>query len=271
MMINWFKTAQNANSTYKVVSGDSISGIAKKLLGNANLWKEIVKLNPDITDPNIIHPGMIINIPQSRLDLVPETAKKEDTETQSQPKDPTQAEQMVAIVSSSAVSFDLLRKEIAKGEGSYDSYNRGKAGDSMNNPLNIKISEMSIGDIASKQNKKELLAVGKYQFIPITFNETVSAMGLSADTIFNASIQETMFNYLIGPVKRKILHGYLTGKHNDIDAAIDDLCKEFASMPCSDGSGRYGGKAGNKSYGGTERVNKIKNILKLIRDSKEVS
>ena len=32
MHINWFKKAQNSTSTYEVVSGDTISGIAKKLL-----------------------------------------------------------------------------------------------------------------------------------------------------------------------------------------------------------------------------------------------
>lgn len=271
MHINWFKKAQNSTSTYEVVSGDTISGIAKKLLGNADLWKEIVKLNPNITNPDLIHPGMSLTIPAIRTDAVLKPSEKESTKIPVSPKNPTQTKQMTAIVSGSSASFDLLRKEIARGEGGYDSYNRGNAGDSMNNPLNIKISSMTIGDILSRQNKKELLAVGKYQFIPITFKETVAAMGISLDTIFSASVQDTMLNYLVGPVKRKILYGYLTGKHNDIDAAIDDLCKEFASMPCRDGAGRYDGNAGNKSHGGIERVNKIKNILKLIRESKEVS
>ena len=50
--------------TYTVVAGDSMSKIAKKLLGDSNRWKEIHQLNADtVKNPNLIHPGQVLKIP----------------------------------------------------------------------------------------------------------------------------------------------------------------------------------------------------------------
>ncbi|HXJ34245.1 MAG TPA: LysM peptidoglycan-binding domain-containing protein [Candidatus Eisenbacteria bacterium] len=50
--------------TYTVVAGDNLSKIAKKLLGDANRWKEIHQLNADtVKNPNLIHPGQVLKIP----------------------------------------------------------------------------------------------------------------------------------------------------------------------------------------------------------------
>jgi nucleoid-associated protein YgaU len=52
--------------TYTVVSGDNLSKIAKKLLGNANRWREIHELNKDtIKNPDLIHPGQVLRIPDA--------------------------------------------------------------------------------------------------------------------------------------------------------------------------------------------------------------
>ena len=50
--------------TYVVKSGDSLSKIAKELLGDANRWPEIYEANRDeIEDPNLIYPGQELRIP----------------------------------------------------------------------------------------------------------------------------------------------------------------------------------------------------------------
>jgi nucleoid-associated protein YgaU len=50
--------------TYTVVSGDSLSKIAKHFYGNANAWKAIFDANTDqLTDPNKIKPGQVLKIP----------------------------------------------------------------------------------------------------------------------------------------------------------------------------------------------------------------
>ncbi len=50
--------------TYKVQPGDSLSKIAKKKYGNANLWKTIFEANQDrIKNPDLIQVGWELKIP----------------------------------------------------------------------------------------------------------------------------------------------------------------------------------------------------------------
>jgi nucleoid-associated protein YgaU len=50
--------------TYVVVSGDSLSKIAKRYYGDANKWPRIHEANRDqIKNPDLIHPGQRLKIP----------------------------------------------------------------------------------------------------------------------------------------------------------------------------------------------------------------
>jgi LysM repeat protein len=49
--------------TYTVVSGDTLGTIAAKYLGSSSKYTEIVKANPQITNPNLIKVGQVITIP----------------------------------------------------------------------------------------------------------------------------------------------------------------------------------------------------------------
>ena len=50
--------------TYVVVSGDSLSKIAKRYYGDANKWPRIHEANRDqIKNPDLIHPGQKLKIP----------------------------------------------------------------------------------------------------------------------------------------------------------------------------------------------------------------
>lgn len=52
--------------TYTVKSGDTLSGIAKDQLGNANDYMRIYELNRDqLSDPDKIKPGQVLELPQS--------------------------------------------------------------------------------------------------------------------------------------------------------------------------------------------------------------
>ena len=56
--------SSTATRIYEVVSGDSLSKIAKREYGDANKWKQIFDANRDlIKDPNKIFPGQKLKIP----------------------------------------------------------------------------------------------------------------------------------------------------------------------------------------------------------------
>ncbi len=57
--------AKPAARTYTVVSGDSLSKIAKREYGDGNQWKKIFEANRDILkDPDKIFPGQTLQIPE---------------------------------------------------------------------------------------------------------------------------------------------------------------------------------------------------------------
>lgn len=56
--------ASSPDTTYTIVRGDTLSGIAKRFLGNAGRWHEIHEANKAaIPNPNLIYPGQVIKIP----------------------------------------------------------------------------------------------------------------------------------------------------------------------------------------------------------------
>ena len=57
-------SSSTATKIYEVVSGDSLSKIAKREYGNANEWKRIFDANQDLLkDPDKIYPGQKLKIP----------------------------------------------------------------------------------------------------------------------------------------------------------------------------------------------------------------
>lgn len=60
------ETAQEAESTYTVQPGDTLWGIAQKLLGNGALYTKIYEANKDVigSNPDIIKVGQVFRIPK---------------------------------------------------------------------------------------------------------------------------------------------------------------------------------------------------------------
>jgi len=60
------KTAQEAESTYTVQPGDTLWGIAQKLLGDGALYTKIYEANKDVigSNPDIIKVGQVFRIPK---------------------------------------------------------------------------------------------------------------------------------------------------------------------------------------------------------------
>ncbi|MGI4884887.1 MAG: LysM peptidoglycan-binding domain-containing protein [Janthinobacterium lividum] len=54
-------------NTYTVVSGDSLSKIAKNHYGDGTKWQEIYEANKDLigNDPNLIEVGQVLTLPSN--------------------------------------------------------------------------------------------------------------------------------------------------------------------------------------------------------------
>jgi len=100
-----------------------------------------------------------------------------------------------------AMVLSAIASVESAGYGHYDAYNKGGAdggytaidpGNSREGvgKLDIPISEMTLGDIMNRQNRRQLFAVGRYQFIPSTFKEVFNYGGFSPDDVFDQETQD---------------------------------------------------------------------------------
>lgn len=145
---------------------------------------------------------------------------------------------------------------ISGGEGGYNSYNKGIAGDA--NGAEIDFSAMTVGEIMRRQrlhetnpgNPDELFAVGKYQMTPGTMREAVAKLGIDENTPFTPELQDRLFSDYLVDEKRPDVRAYITGAggEQDLKAAQLALAKEFASVadPNTNKS-YYDGDAGGNS------------------------
>lgn len=160
---------------------------------------------------------------------------------------------------------------ISKGEGGYESSNRGTKNNEIQGSThsttrdNKKLSEMTIDEIRAKMkiksadNADRLFAVGKYQLIPTTFEMAVKATGLSGDTVFNPETQEKLGQYLLFE-KRPALGAYIKGESDDINKALLEAAKEWASLPVPSGSKKgksYYGKGNKAQHTLDETINAL--------------
>lgn len=64
--------------TYTVKPGDSISVIARDVLGDISLWPEIATIN-GLSNPYIIFPGQVLNLPEPQQATTPSSSDSNAT------------------------------------------------------------------------------------------------------------------------------------------------------------------------------------------------
>jgi hypothetical protein len=135
---------------------------------------------------------------------------------------------------------------IGKGEGGYQSFNRGRAGDSGGQKHDF--SQMTIKDVTLAQKNRQFFAIGKYQIIPTTLQGAIDRLNIDTTKSFTDEMQEFIFrNYLI-KFKRPDVFRYVTGDIIDMKRAQKALALEFASVGEPDsGRSHYGGVGGNQA------------------------
>ncbi|MEO1003570.1 MAG: hypothetical protein AAFX65_10730 [Cyanobacteria bacterium J06638_7] len=135
---------------------------------------------------------------------------------------------------------------IRAGEGTYESINRGRAGDS---PAGwVGLTSMTLAEVRAAQRAGRVFAVGAYQFIPDTLPMAMQELGMTDRALFSEVNQDRLGAALLLGRKRPALAAYLRGQADDLDAAQLDLAKEWASIPTPSGRGFYDGdSAGNRA------------------------
>ena len=143
----------------------------------------------------------------------------------------------------------------------YNDYNRGSAKNAPSNKENIKLTDMTLEEIMRKQrlplmNPDRLFAVGKYQVTTDPLRDAVRALGLNVSEKFTPQLQERIFAEFLATRKkgRKRLEGYIKGKSDNADGAVDDAALEWASLKNSSGTGSYNGVGTNHASIGAGAV-----------------
>lgn len=172
--------------------------------------------------------------------------------------------------------INALMDEIAKGEGGFDSINTGTAGDTTVGSDKYyellgdrNLSQLTIQEVLDLQAEGKIFATGRWQIVEGTLNGAVVNTGIDTSRPYDESAQRELATYLIlGGIKRPKVTNFLMGGDTTVEEALEDLCAEWAGVPCNDGFGRYDeDKAGNMAHGGLERVQRIKQLLISAREA----
>ena len=130
---------------------------------------------------------------------------------------------------------------IAKGEGNYNSVNRGYAGDTPGGIQGITgqtFENYTVGQVMDMQ-RSSLYAVGRYQFIPSTLRWAVRHSSVDELDMFTPEVQDRLMATLV-IYKRPAVGAYLRGDHDLLGWALNELAKEWASIEYRYGRSYYG-------------------------------
>ncbi|MEO8702530.1 MAG: C39 family peptidase [Kofleriaceae bacterium] len=149
-----------------------------------------------------------------------------------------------------------LGNEISKGEGGYKSYNTGTANNKVihsgikENMFSLTVDQLHESSKRSPYDRERVFAAGKYQIITDTNTGTLvaakQAMKLSGNEKFTPELQEKIFmHFLIGPIKRPVMHAYIENGKGSVEDAVYDAAKEWASIEVPNGRKITGGRVSN--------------------------
>ncbi|MBU9592758.1 mannosyl-glycoprotein endo-beta-N-acetylglucosamidase [Burkholderia multivorans] len=144
---------------------------------------------------------------------------------QGQPKSPPSSTDGGSLQRLADTAFGKL---IARGEGDYNSVNRGKAGGYKAGTEDLE--NMTVAQVMAAQRAQKFNAAGRYQIIKDTLAEAVRSMGLKGDEKFDRGMQDRIFEQYLVHNKRRAISDYLSGKSEQLGEAIYATAKEWASV-----------------------------------------
>ena len=124
------------------------------------------------------------------------------------------------------------------GSADYDSVQHGATVKPEKLPTSMTVDEIRAWvAVTPGQNH----AIGRYQFIPPTFERMASLTGLSGTEVFSADLQDRWADILLAEA------GYVSFFAGDIspETFMDNVAAVWAGLPLADGTSAYEGFAGN--------------------------
>ena len=152
---------------------------------------------------------------------------------------------------------------IAKGEGGWDSVNRGWAGDTpggMTRLTGRSLTTYTVGQVVNYQ-RGWLFAVGRYQFIPSTLLLAIRHSNVRMTDKFTPEVQDRLMAALIFH-KRPAVGHYLENRHDNVGYAADEIAREWASIEYRSGRGYYDHVGGNRA-----KITRAK-VIEILRKVK---
>ena len=140
--------------------------------------------------------------------------------------------------------LDLLAEGESTSSGGYDAV----AGSGTGIPG---LSNMTFGQARAQAGNN---AIGRYQFIPETMEAALKAAGMSMNDKFSPENQDRLATAWILNGQRKALSAYITGKSDNLSAAVDDAAFEWAALAGMTGAGKYDNDGRNKATISSGRV-----------------
>jgi muramidase (phage lysozyme) len=145
--------------------------------------------------------------------------------------------------STTVPNYGSLADVVASGEGTYTSI---FPSESYPDITNMSIREVMAFQKEKLRDGRKSAAIGRYQFL---YPETwLSKTNLTLDDKFTPENQDLMFwsDLIKNPNRRPAVYRYLNGLSNDLDAAVNDLSKEFAAVLNTSGVGSHDTDGVNK-------------------------
>lgn len=150
---------------------------------------------------------------------------------------------------------------VSRGEGGYNSVNRGAAGGYRSGRENL--TYMSVDEVMVAQKAHRFNAAGRYQIIGPTLREAVKSLKLTGHERFNEELQDRIFNQFLIGKRRHQISDYISGKSNDLHAALMAAAKEWASIADPDTGKSHYGKVGHNRASITSK--EVADLLKQLR------
>ncbi|MCA8160554.1 mannosyl-glycoprotein endo-beta-N-acetylglucosamidase [Burkholderia cepacia] len=137
-------------------------------------------------------------------------------------------------------------KLIARGEGDYNSVNRGARGGYRAGTENLE--GMTLAQVMAAQRAGQFNAAGRYQIIGSTLAEAARGLKLKGNEMFDRRLQDRIFEQYLVRNKRRAIADYVEGRSGDLRAALRAASREWASVADPDtGRSYYAGKGNNRA------------------------